>query len=226
MHQSFPTTEGSRLESETVKTDGNLLNQSEAAASVSERNRPWPEECAEDTSRLYQAFQCWTYSYMGSILLKGSRQTTTIEGNVGHPGKISQDDLFVAPLNMQSPYLSTQFKDYFSNLGRSKSSSSTKRKLLLTLWKLAAPTFIPAGFCELITVLCQVAIPLLVRQLLNILEDNPNSQVIQSGMPCKLHTTDVLFFFVFTLARANTICWLNYNSIVYQTQSEFLLLHA
>jgi hypothetical protein len=196
MHQSLRA-EGNRLECEAVKTAANLSNQSETAASVSEQNRQWPEERAGNTSRLYQAFQCWTYSYMGSILLKGSRQTTTIQGSVGRPGKISQDDLFVAPLNMQSPYLSSQFKDYFSNLGRSKSSSSTKRKLLLTLWKLAAPTFIPAGFCELITVLCQVAIPLLVRQLLNILEENPNAQVVQSGMPCKLDTMDVLLFFRF-----------------------------
>ena len=52
-----------------------------------------------------------------------------------------------------------------------------------TLWHLAAPTFVPAGFCQLITVFAQVAIPVLVRELLRILEDHPSEKVIQKGMP-------------------------------------------
>jgi ABC-type multidrug transport system fused ATPase/permease subunit len=58
-----------------------------------------------------------------------------------------------------------------------------RRRLLKTLWHLAAPTFVPAGFCQLITVFAQVAIPVLVRELLRILEENPSAKVIKQGMP-------------------------------------------
>jgi ABC-type multidrug transport system fused ATPase/permease subunit len=58
-----------------------------------------------------------------------------------------------------------------------------KRRFLRTLWHLAAPTFVPAGFCQLVTVFAQVAIPVMVRELLQILEDNPSVKVIKEGMP-------------------------------------------
>jgi hypothetical protein len=148
-----------------------------STASIAESRR-WPEERNDKTSRIYHAFQCWTYSYMGSLLQKGSRQSKDPSLN---SVRITQDDLFVAPSNMQSPYLSKQFNESFS----ASSISSTKWKLLKTLWRLAAPTFIPAGLCELITVLCQVAIPLLVREMLSVLEEHPNAQVIDAGLPCK-----------------------------------------
>lgn len=68
----------------------------------------------------------------------------------------------------------------------SKSSEKEKNRkhpFLRTLWDLAAPTFVPAGFCQLITVFAQVAIPVLVRQLLMIIENNPSKNVISEGMP-------------------------------------------
>jgi hypothetical protein len=55
--------------------------------------------------------------------------------------------------------------------------------LVKTLWRLSAKTFVPAGFCQLSTVICQVSIPLLVRELLKVLEDNPGQGVIREGMP-------------------------------------------
>jgi hypothetical protein len=48
----------------------------------------------------------------------------------------------------------------------------------MALWNVAAPMFIPAGFCQLLTVLCQVTLPLLVRELLRVLEDNPSMNVV------------------------------------------------
>jgi ABC-type transport system involved in cytochrome bd biosynthesis fused ATPase/permease subunit len=51
------------------------------------------------------------------------------------------------------------------------------------LWDLAAPTFVPAGFCQLITVFAQVAIPVLVRQLLSTLENHPRENIVKEGMP-------------------------------------------
>ena len=57
------------------------------------------------------------------------------------------------------------------------------RRLLRTLWRLAAPTFIPAGFCQFVTVFAQSCTPLLVRKLLLVLEEHPNQKVIEEGMP-------------------------------------------
>ena len=54
---------------------------------------------------------------------------------------------------------------------------------MATLWRLAAPTFVPAGFCELLTVLCQVALPLFVRELLYVLQTYPYQKCIPQGMP-------------------------------------------
>lgn len=62
----------------------------------------------------------------------------------------------------------------------------SKHRLLRTLWRLAAPTFIPAGFCQLITVFAQASTPLFVRQLLRILEQHPAQKVIKEGMPFAL----------------------------------------
>ena len=48
---------------------------------------------------------------------------------------------------------------------------------------MAAPTFVPAGVYELITVLCQVAIPLIVRELLRLLEENPAQAIFDLAWP-------------------------------------------
>jgi hypothetical protein len=58
-----------------------------------------------------------------------------------------------------------------------------KHRLVKTLWRLSAKTFIPAGFCQLATVLCQVSVPLLVRELLKALDANPGQDVVREGMP-------------------------------------------
>ena len=59
----------------------------------------------------------------------------------------------------------------------------SKNRLLLTLWRLSAPTFVPAGFCQFGTVLCQVAMPLMVRELLRVLDDHPGQTVVRQGCP-------------------------------------------
>lgn len=145
--------------------------------------RKWPEEREDQglLSRISLAYSCWTFSYMGPILLQGSQRAKTDSAIE----KITQNDLYMTPTTMQSSFLTSQFKEHFFAAGKSKKVISTKWKLLRTLWRLAAPTFIPAGFCQLITVLCQIAIPLLVRELLNTLEETPGAKVIKTGMPCK-----------------------------------------
>ena len=71
---------------------------------------------------------------------------------------------------------------------------SHKRPLVATLWKLSAPTFVPSAFCQLVTVICQVAVPLLVRELLRILEERPNERVLVEGLPYALGLFGALFF--------------------------------
>lgn len=56
------------------------------------------------------------------------------------------------------------------------------RKLIPTLWRLALPSFAPAGICQFVTVLTQVAVPLLVWRLLKILEDNPSENVFSQSI--------------------------------------------
>ena len=61
--------------------------------------------------------------------------------------------------------------------------TQTNGKLIKTLWILAKPSFIPAGFCQLITVIAQVAVPMFVLQLLRILERNPSKNVFGEAIP-------------------------------------------
>lgn len=171
--------------------DGGAMREASSSSKPDARViRKWPEDPDERSSRLSQAYQNWTYSYMGSILAKGSKQ---MKSGI-HSEKISQQDLFVVPQNMQSPYLSTKFKIFYESESEESMTelTETKKRLMRTLWHLAAPTFIPAGFCELSTVLCQVALPLMVRQLLQVLEKNPNAKVIAKGMPCELLITGAI----------------------------------
>jgi hypothetical protein len=125
---------------------------------------------------------------------------------------------------MQSSYLKAQFYQQFfatssgnddNNVVEAKNMAptiTTKWRLLRTLWRLAAPTFIPAGFCQLITVLCQIAIPLLVRELLNTLEETPGEKVIKAGMPC----TYMLF------GRTDMLAYLYICHIFRQTEFNFI----
>lgn len=59
-------------------------------------------------------------------------------------------------------------------------------RLTRTLFRMASPTFLPAGIYEFITVLCQVGVPLLVRELLRLLEENPAQAIIDQAWPIVL----------------------------------------
>ena len=134
---------------------------------------PWPEDRKETKlwSILRHEFDNWTYSYMNRLLKRGSRQG--LEDNT----KLTQDDIFDVPQSMRSDHLVSEFDKNYESL------EGQRRKLFKTLLRLAAPTFIPAGFCQLGTVICQVSLPLLVRQLLTVMEDNPGQDVSREGSP-------------------------------------------
>lgn len=133
---------------------------------------PWPEVRNLEQSRWRQMWSIWTYSYMNELLSKGRRQME--QDGVTH---LTQEDLFKVPEAMDSKYLSSLFIKFFEE------EKASTRRLLRTLWRLAAPTFVPAGFCQLVTVFAQVSTPLLVRELLRVLEENPDQKVVKKGMP-------------------------------------------
>jgi ABC-type multidrug transport system fused ATPase/permease subunit len=139
--------------------------------------RRWPEERHVDRNWFSLTIDRWTFRYMNDILDRGK-----IRDDVPH---LTHDDLFPVPSTMRAEFLSQQFRSLYYQHRDKK-----ERQLITTLWKMAAPTFLPAGVCQLITVACQVALPLLVRELLQVLEENPKQEVISEGLPYAL----ALFF--------------------------------
>lgn len=158
-----------------------------AFATSSEKKKAWPEDPDESVCRVARVCRRWTYSYMTPILRKGASQHAKKKNKRKASISLSQEDLYAVPQSMRATHLSALFRQHFRDVSDESSSSERKvgkkRRLIVTLWRLAAPTFIPAGFCQLLTVLCQVALPLLVGGLLRVLEENPKQQVIQEGMP-------------------------------------------
>ena len=74
---------------------------------------------------------------------------------------------------MQASYLQPKFNRIYAEEGG---------KLISTLWRIALPSFAPAGVCQFVTVLAQVAVPLFVWRLLRILEDNPSENVFSQSI--------------------------------------------
>jgi ABC-type multidrug transport system fused ATPase/permease subunit len=125
---------------------------------------------------------------MSRLLNKGSQQQKSGK-------RLTKDDLFPVPISMEAAYLTEQFRRFHHESSSTSGSSkrSKQRHLLYTLWRLAAPTFVPAGCCQLLTVCLQVALPLLVRELLLVLENHPGEKVVEDGLPYVL----AVFFCIF-----------------------------
>ena len=143
----------------------------------------WPEESGiyQNMNWFHRQYLSWTYSYMSPILQQGARQNAE--------RRLTQSDLFPVPTTMKSRHLVVLFQKHYRLAfccveGGSCSAPTTQ--LIKTLWRLASPTFVPAGICQLVTVLCQVSLPLLTHEILRVIEDNPNKQVVLEGMPYAL----------------------------------------
>jgi len=119
--------------------------------------------------------------------------------------ELLQTDLYPVPSNMTTSSLVHKFEQLYRSYAttsattasddvHSSSTAKTQRPLTRTLWELSKPIFIPAGFCQLITVVCQVIMPLLVRELLQQLEQNPDSKIIREGLPYTIGIFLCLFF--------------------------------
>ena len=129
----------------------------------------WPEDPCTETRCLSLARQWrnWTYSYMNVVLAKGAKQ---MKKGGAH---LSIKDLYGVPEAMKSHRLIKIFQEF----------DGKNQALWRILWKIALPTFVPAGICELVVVGCGTALPLLVRELLSVLENNPNTKITKQGLP-------------------------------------------
>ena len=104
---------------------------------------------------------------------------------------------------MKSLKLVSKFESYWEKLVNNSNSKNTESKntnnakkapttpkvittktiLLKTLWHISKPTYVPAGIYQLVSTLCISTMPLVVRQLLYVLEDESgNVNVIQEGL--------------------------------------------
>lgn len=108
---------------------------------------------------------------------------------------LTSDDLYPVPRQMRSSRLVRSFESSWQkNSNMSKSSTkqldndydheqrlaTTRRLLLKSLWNVGAPTFLPAGVYQLVSVIVVSTMPLIVRRFLSVLEDNEN--VLQAGL--------------------------------------------
>lgn len=136
-------------------------------------------------SYLRRLYGNWTYSYMNIVLKKGAQQNRRKGGSAAHVGHqyLTSDDLYSVPRNMRSDRLVHDFQQYEDASRVSRPDWSSRRRLLWTLWRIAAPTYVPAGLCELLVVICGTALPLLVRKLLSVLEEHPDENITRLGLP-------------------------------------------
>jgi ABC-type multidrug transport system fused ATPase/permease subunit len=93
---------------------------------------------------------------------------------------LTLSDLYAVPRNMRSENLHRTF-DVAYNDRRNRRRGG--RRLMHALWTVASPALVPAGLCELVVVTCGTAMPLLIRGLIGIVEDNPHVPIMRSGLP-------------------------------------------
>ena len=158
----------------------------------------------EFCSRMYEQ---WTYSYMSVVLNTGASRrrkrrvgdihaasTVTLEGDSNNTKAdaviegLSASDLYVVPRNMRSIELIAKFEESFQRSAANNNTTNTTatanyRRLLRALWTVASPTFIPAGFCELLVVICGTSLPLLIRGLIRVVESHPHLPIVHIGLP-------------------------------------------
>ena len=130
------------------------------------------------------------YSYMSPILrhgatnhtqrkalLKNKKNETSADSYVVN--ELSKEDLYIIPTSMEAQRLEDLF---WSSRSRYPSNGPSALSFLKILWIIAKPTYIPSGYWQFITVVCQCSLPLLVRQVLRHLEQNPSEPFRKEGL--------------------------------------------
>jgi hypothetical protein len=168
-------------------------------------NKPKPNVFILLVRWTIRMYTIWTYSYMNVILRKGAAASKHHDDDNNDDSNNSSDDdyhltsndLYPVPREMKSLKLVFKFESYWEKLVNNSNSKNTDSKntkkppkvittktiLLKTLWYISKPTYVPAGIYQLVSTLCISTMPLVVRQLLYVLEDESgNVNVIQEGL--------------------------------------------
>ncbi|KAL7574900.1 hypothetical protein ACA910_010731 [Epithemia clementina (nom. ined.)] len=170
------------MATENVPGDESRLGVNDKSAGKkcpSKNARQWPEDNNDDFWWPYRIYRLLTYSYLSPLFAKGVRQHK--DGT-----RLGNEDLFEVPEMMRSARLSRQFRELYV-------SSKSKHKLVATLWLMIKDIYIPAGCWNFITVVCQSANPLIVRELLRVLEEHPSERVVKEGLPFAVGIFLVMF---------------------------------
>jgi ABC-type multidrug transport system fused ATPase/permease subunit len=134
------------------------------------------------------------YSYMSPVLRRGAanhkqrkalhkkERKSSLDLSVSSEytvNELSKIDLYTVPSSMEAQRLADLF---WSSRAKFPNSSPSAWSFLKILWIIAKPTYIPGGYWQLITVLCQCSLPLLVREVLMQLEDYPSESFRRQGL--------------------------------------------
>jgi len=157
----------------------------------------WPDDVPTPnlSSRILALCDRWTYRYMNRIFNKGALQekNSSIE--------LTQRDLYQIPTAMEATKLGNEFWALYKETGG---------RFLFTLWKLVAPTFVPAGACQFVALLSQLAIPLMVMQLLRAVESSfSGSSILRESLPYVVG--------IFVLSITNAFCTHRHQFLSYQS---------
>jgi ABC-type multidrug transport system fused ATPase/permease subunit len=90
-----------------------------------------------------------------------------------------------------------------------------KGSLIQALWKIAAPSFLPAGFWEFCYVISRVSLPLSLRELLLVVQENPGESIIRKGLP-----------YAITLTLAALFSALSQNRVVFLSTKSGICIRA
>lgn len=100
--------------------------------------------------------------------------------------ELTAEDVYGIPRNMMSEDLAAKFWTAHRRIASGDAKKSGMRSFLLVLWELSKPTYLRAAGWQLVVTACQVSMPLLVREVLLLLEDHPGESFRSRGMPLAL----------------------------------------
>mmetsp|Transcript_2893 Transcript_2893/g.7395 ORF Transcript_2893/g.7395 Transcript_2893/m.7395 type:complete len:978 (+) Transcript_2893:78-3011(+) len=172
---------------------------------LDKNKKPWPEDCylQKATTCLgvfHRWWEQWTFSYMRPLLMMRHGTAPGQQGEERNQEQLlSHADLYQVPCSMHAYRLHQRFWECYQReeekeKKRQQSPSYSKKQrdyglLLRTFWEIGKSTFVPAGVCQFISILCQVAVPLFVRQLLDIVQEVEDDEtegedlLRQKGLP-------------------------------------------
>lgn len=193
-----------------------------ATVIASHKPRAWPEDIDREATGCgmgrwaVRVYNNWTYSFMNPILEMGSKHNKALIKQEKQKEKamvyydhenddklhLTPEDLHPVPRQMKSVRLVRNFESKWKQMALAAESDGdtdmnnlqyTKRRLIHSLWKVAIPTFLPAGIFQFVSVVLISCSPLVVRRLLEVLEDQDNVRVIDLGLKWSLLLTAVTF---------------------------------